>query len=89
MTEPVTIDIAPSGLLRITFSRDHWADIPPTDAGVRFIIEMLQARHRGDFKIATPGAPTQAQVDEFFRRKAQKEREALNIDPVNLEELGL
>lgn len=89
MSEPVTIDVAPSGMLRVSFARDHWADIPATATGVAYLIDMLQARHRGELKIAQAGAPTQAQIDEFMKRKAQREREALGLEPVNLEELGL
>lgn len=86
---PVVIDLAPSGKLVVNFG--HTVEIPANDAGLQYLLMILQARHRTPafVKVGMEGAPTQAQVDAFFKKQAKKEQEALNVGPINLEELGL
>jgi hypothetical protein len=81
---PLTIDLAPDGKFRIGFD-GYSIDVPTTPAGVKYIVQILQARHdAGVGKIATSPSPTQAMAEEFLKNEARRKLAELPYVEVDL-----
>lgn len=62
----MNISLSPNGKLELSDSTYSF-QVPATEAGVRFIVEVLRARQWGQTKLGQPGAPTQSMIEEMLR----------------------
>lgn len=84
----MNIALTPSGDLRlITEDSKYSIDIPATLPGLKMIVSILRARERGEVKLATPGAPTQFDIDRAKQKwyDDQKYKKFGNIDYSQME----
>jgi hypothetical protein len=82
---PVTIDLAPSGKFRIGLG-GYSIDVPTTPAGVKYIVQILQARHdTADTRIARPPSPTQAMCEAFLKEEARRAKQAAAIPYIEVD----
>lgn len=86
MASELTIDLAPSGKLRLGFE-GYSIDIPPTRAGIKYLVQILQARHdRGSSKkIAMPTSPTQAMCDAWLKEEAKRAKQRVQFTYIDVE----
>lgn len=57
----LSIELSPNGSFRLHFP-SHFVDIPCSEKGAALLQRVLQHHSAGSRKIATDGAPTQAQI---------------------------
>ena len=81
----LTIDLAPSGKLRLGFP-GYSIDIPPTRAGIKYLVQILQARHdETDTRIARAPTPTQAMCDAWLKEEAKRKKQQAVIPHIEVD----
>ena len=68
-----SISLDPSGQLLLeipsqTVSGGHSILIPPTEGGLKILLQTLRKRERAISRLGDPGSPTQAQVEAWLRQ---------------------
>ena len=63
------LSLTAKGHLLVEFEKGWRVTFPPTVAGVKVLVRMLEHRQLGSHRLAEPGALTQAQINDLIRLK--------------------